>query len=244
MFDPLSLLIIAGSAFMKYQADQEVADRRETFRRSMEAYQRSRTRDSQAATEQLLTKQTPQARGEELNQITADREQSLRDTVGAAQAFDAPPIAGKLSKDYETTGLAESDRIAERTRRAITQLAGMGAPEEQEHAFGRRFGVAASRVDAANSAIDNVTSGYATDIEGVRPDPFLGMVSGIGMNVGAGMLGRAGAEAASNAALDAGVNNGQGYEDAAGNLYDPGVTTRQDARIQRGLRRGFSLWGR
>jgi hypothetical protein len=63
--------------------------------------------------------------------VTADRTQSLKDTVGAAQAFDAAPIAGKMSGDYAATQEANASRIAERTRRAIEQLSAMGAPGEQ-----------------------------------------------------------------------------------------------------------------
>lgn len=242
--DPLGIALLAFSALTKYEANNDASERREAFRRRMEAYQRTKVAEAGNATEQLLAKQTPEARGVELAEIGADRGQSLRDTVGAAQAFDAPQIAGKLSGDYRAGQEANATRVAERTRRAIEQLATMGAPQEQAEAFGKRFGTAATRVDGANSAMENVTRGYAADIEDVRPDPFLGTVSQLGTAVGQGMLSNAGALASENAKIDAGVNNGQGYEDAAGNLYNSGVSTRQDARIQKQLGKALSLWGR
>lgn len=240
-----ALLIIAASAFAKHMANQEAQGRQERFRQSMEGYQRTKAAESTAATEGLLQKQTPQARGDELAQVTADRAHSLRDTVGAAQAFDAAPIAGKMSGDYGMTQEATANRNAERVRRAIEQLSTIGAPGEQAQAFGRRFGVAAGNVDAANRASANVGAGYLTDIKHVKPDPFLSMAGDVGMTVGGAMAGNA----AATAAADAGVNNGQGFEDASGNLYDPEVATRDDAkadaRIQRQLKmnRAFGLWG-
>lgn len=244
MLDPLSLVILAGSQFLKYQADADARDRRDSIRRAMEAYQRTKTRESQAATEGLLARETPKARGEELQQLTDDRARSMRDSVGAAQAFDVAPIAGKHSTDYAAARQAEAERVAERTRRAIEQLAAMGAPGEQNFKNGLRFGRAATTVDSANDAMDRVGRAYLTDIENVRADPMLSMLGNAGTAIGSSMLSRAGAVAAENAALDSGANNGQGYEDAAGNLYNEGVTTRPDVRIQRQLQRTFSLWGR
>lgn len=242
MFDPISLLILAGGAFAKMQASEDAADRRESIRRSMEAFQRTKAHEVDAATQDLVEKQTPQARADESGQIVQDRTQSLRDTVGAAQAFNAPPIAGKLSDDYRNVDEANANRVAERTRRSIQNLAEMGAPEEQGQAFGIRFGRAASRVDAANAASKNVGEGYLSDIDRVRPDPTLSAIGEIGLGVGKAMMGGGGGE---DAVIDAAANNGQGYEDAAGNLYNEGVTTRQDARIQRQakMNRIFSLFG-
>jgi hypothetical protein len=240
MFDPLSLAIIAASAFLKYQANEDAAERREAFRRQMEAYQRTRSAESTAATERLLEKQTPAARSEEMTTIAADRERSLRDTVGAAQAFDAPQIAGKLPGDYTSTQEANANRIAERTRRAIAQLAAMGAPEEQQLQHGLRFGRAASAVDAANDASKNVTSGYVMDIEGVRPDPFLGMVSGLGMAVGQGMLGASGAGRAD--AAGTGIIPGTAGEGLRIGAGTPGLKVPSSA-LQTRLKNAFSLWG-
>jgi len=189
MFDPFSLAILAASAFMKMQANEDAANRREAFRRSMESYQRTKANETQGATEALLKKQTPEARGAELADVTTDRERSLRDTVGAAQAFDAPGIAGKLPSDYTAAQEVNAARIAERTRKAIEQLASMGAPGEQAQAFGRRYGQAAGVVDASNRASANVGEGYLTDINNVRPDPFLSTLGDVGMAVGGSMAG-------------------------------------------------------
>ena len=181
--DPLSLALLAASAFAKYQANEEAAEQREAYRQRMEAYQRTRAKATERATDDLLKKQTPEERETELKAITTDREGSLRDTVGAAQAFDAPQIAGKLSGDYRATQEASAARIAERTRRAIEQLATMGAPQEQAHEFNRRFGRAAGEVDANNRASENVGRGYMQDISNVQPDPFLSLAGDVGMAV-------------------------------------------------------------
>lgn len=229
------LIILAASAFLKHQAQQEAADRREQLRQAMESYQRSKAREAEGATEALVAKQTPEERGQELNKITADREQSLRDSVGAAQAFEAPQIAGKLSDDYRAVEEANAARIAERTRRAIAQLATIGAPAEQEREFGMRFGRAAGEVDAANRAGENVGRGYLEDINRVVPDPMTSMIADIGMSVGGGMIG--GGMGASAAAMGADAGGNFSYEDSAGNLQQSAIPYRNR------LNRGFSLWG-
>lgn len=236
--DPLSLAVLAASAFAKFAANEEAAERREAYRRRMEAYQRTKARDTERATEALVSKQTPEARGAELKDITVDREQSLRDTVGAAQAFDAPAIAGKLGSDYSAAQEATAGRIAERTRRAIEQLATMGAPQEQAEAFGRRFGRAASEVDANNRASRNVGEGYLKDIESVQPDPFLSLAADAGMAVGSSGLFEGGVDASV-------ANNGQGWEDAAGNLYSDNVVRqlKAPAKLKAGVNRAFGLFG-
>lgn len=223
------LLVLAASALLNHQNNRDAQKRRESFRQSMDAYQRTKARESEAATEALLAKQTPVAREAELAQVTADRAQSLKDTVGAAQAFDVAPTVGKASVDRRAAEEADAASVAERTRRAIEQLATMGAPGEVKNAHGIRFGRAAGTVDAANRASSLVGAGYERDMAGVTPDPFLGLVSQVGQGVGQGMMAApaAGAE----------VNNGQGFEDASGNLY--GATTRSR------LKNAFSnLWGR
>lgn len=183
-----ALALIAASALLKNQANEDAADRRRAIQRSMESYQRTKARDVENATESLLKKQTPEARGHEMQAITADRADSLRDTVGAAQAFDAPGIAGKLSSDYERAQEAAADSIANRTKRAIAQLATMGAPGEAQLAHQLRFGRAAGEVDAANIASDAVGRRYSQDIANVTVDPFMTMLSDAGMAVGTGSI--------------------------------------------------------
>jgi hypothetical protein len=190
-----ALIIMAASALLKAQTEKEAQGRRNGFANAMEAFQRSKTREGQAATEELLAKQTPKARTDEMTQLTADRQQSLRDTVGAAQAFDAPQIAGNLSGDYRAAAERNATTIAERTRRAIEQLSAMGAPGEQEQRFGLRLGKASGVVDASNLASEAVGRGYVTDINNVRADPTKSMIANVGMTVGSGMLGGAGAAA-------------------------------------------------
>lgn len=226
-----ALLVLAASAAAKYQNDRVAQKRQEGMRQAMEAYQRSKAREGEVVTDELLTKQTPDARATELAGATADRTQSLKDTVGAAQAFDAAPVAGKLSADYRAAEEATAGKVAERTRRAIAQIATMGAPSEVQRRFATRFGRAAGEVDAGHIASERVGRAAMTDINNVKPNAFVDLASQIGMGVGTAMLGGAGA------AGTAAVNNGQGYEDASGNLYSNNVTRQQR------LNRGFSLWG-
>ncbi len=232
------LAIIALSAFLKYQANQEAADQREQYRNAMEAYQRTKAAEVEKATDLFVKKQTPDARGQELNDITADRQKSLKDTVGAAQAFDQAPIAGKMGADYASTQEANANRIAERTRKAISQLATMGAPGEQQQAFGRRFGLAAGQVDASNRASQNVGGGYLKDISNVVPDPTMTMLGDVGMAVGSGMAGGAPAAAPTET---------PGLFDPEWGLMDPGTTSKVNpffGKLKRGVGNAFSLWGR
>ena len=224
-----ALAIIAASAGAKYLGDRAVLKRQKSIRNSMEAYQRSKTAENEAAVERLLAKQTPDARGAELAQVTADNAKSMQDTVGAAQAFNQPGIAGNVSHEYKAAQEAEAANIAERTRRAIEQLATMGAPSEQQNKFNIRFGRSAGKVDAANRASDYVGRAYMSDIEGVRPNAILDMASQVGMGVGTGMLAGGfggGAKVPSATPTDAG---------SAPIGPFAGVAPR--------LKRGFSLWG-
>jgi len=224
------LLVLAASMALKYRNERAALKRQERFRGAMESFQRKRSGESMAATEDLLAKQTPEARGSELADITASREQSLRDTVGAAQAFDQPGVAGKKSADYRSAGEAEATRRSETLRRAIEQISTMGATGDQQQAHGLRFGRAAGVVDASNNASEAIRRGYMDDISHVKPNPFANMIADIGIGYGTSGFGTA-------------ADVSQGYEDAAGNLYDPDVTTRpavptfaesaQDARIRR-----------
>jgi hypothetical protein len=78
------------------------------------------------------------------------------------------------------------------------------------------------------------------DIEGVRPDPFLGMVSGLGMAVGQGMLGAGvarGADAAGTGIIPG--TAGEGLRLGAG---APGLKVPSSA-LQTRLKNAFSLWG-
>ncbi|HEX5128101.1 MAG TPA: hypothetical protein VFV90_00060 [Usitatibacter sp.] len=226
------LLVLAASAFAKYKNDQAAVDRQRAFANALAAFQKQRAGESMAATEQLVNKQTPQAREAELTDLTAQRQQSLRDTVGAAQAFDQPAVAGKTGADFKQAQEQAAKTVSERTKRAIEQLAAISAPGEQQRAFSTRLGRAAGVVDASNFANADVGRAYGVDINNVRPNPFIDLASQVGMAYGGYQLGGGLGAGASFA------NNGQGYTDAADNLYS-GNTTRQ-AR----LNRGFSLWGR
>lgn len=185
-----ALAILAGSALLNYQNERQAQKRRQSLANAMQAFQRQRSQEAMAATEALVKEQTPEARGAELASLTRDREQSMRDSVGAAQSFDAPAIVGKMSADYAGAQEREAATRAEKLRRAIEQLATMGAPGEQQLKHGLRHGRAAGVVDASNAAMERIGSAYASDIDSVRPDPFLAFVSDAGRMVGTGMTRR------------------------------------------------------
>lgn len=220
------LLVIAGSAALKRRAQEQALKREEQLRQSMEAFQRSKAAESGAATERLMVKQAPEARQQQMQAITADREKSLRDSVGAVQAFNAPGINAKPSADYKAAQEADASRIAERTRRAIEQLAAMSAPAEARRNFGIDYGRAAGEVDAANRAGANVGTGYRTDMSTVRPNPTATTLADVGMT-----LGSLGAFSKKKPATNVGS-----LEDASGNLYDPDMMAKKVGKI-------FSLWG-
>lgn len=229
-----ALAAIAAGAGLKYVADRGASKRRESIRRSMESYQRLKARENEAAVEQLIAKQTPDARGAELAEVTAGREKSMGDSVGAAQAFDAPGIAGNLPAEYKAAQEAEAGRIAERTRRAIEQLATMGAPSEQQQKFGIRFGRSAGTVDAANRAADYVGRSYMSDIENVRPNALMSILGDAGMSAGSSML-------------LAGAGKAPAAPSVVGDFPTGGDTAVAAApgssRIGPRLKHGFGLWG-
>lgn len=217
-------LILAGLALSRY-ADTEAEGRRNKLLMAMRAYGRGQAAIGQAATENLVAQQTPQARAAELATLTADRSKSLNDTVAAAQATKTPELAGKLSADYVRSQQSAAETVAERTRRAIEQLSTMGAPGEQALKSGMRFGQAASVVDATNNARGNVGNAFMGDIRNTVPNPGLKLAGSALMAYGAANAGM-GATAAA------------GAEQLSGPGYDEPTTT--GAKV----RRAFSLWGR
>lgn len=225
----IPLAILAASAFAKHEANQDAIKRQRSIAGAMEAYQRSRSKLAERATQDLTRKQAPESRATELADLTRQRADSMRESVGAAQAFDQPVVSGNLSDDFKRTQDAEAQSIAARTKRAIEQLAAMGAPAEAKQAHQLRFGRAAGEVDAANRASDNVGRAYMTDINSVRPNDTLSLLSDIGMTAGSAMLlGGAGAGAGAGADVA-----------AAGTGVAPGAAGVRAAK----LARGFSLWG-
>lgn len=231
-----ALAILAASAFLKYRNDQNAVQRQESIRRSMEAYQRQRAGETEAATNALVAKQTPQARQDEAQAITADRTKSLQDTVGAAQAFNAPKSAGVDTPAYTSTEAANADRISNRTKRAIEQLAVTGTPSEVQRKFGIRFGRAAGTVDAENRAGAYVGDAYKTDIANVRPNPLVAALAGGGQAAGQAMLFSGMGTKSPGAQPNLMNANAADW----GSLDDgPGAYDTRRAR----LNRGFSLWG-
>lgn len=245
--------VAAAGMLAKYKADKDAQNRRESLRGGMEQYQRMKAQDNESSINQLVQKQTPAARGTELAAVTDDRARSLQGTVNAAQATEAAPIAGKLSGDYSAAQERAANTVSARTKRAIEQLSTMGAPGEVGLKSSMRFGRAAGVVDANNRAISNVGNAYMTDINNVRPDPFLNMAGDAAIAYGtSGALG-GGAEAAegSNYVGSVGGRDVAGYGGAGDVASNPNLVSNADgtwstaaAARQAKMKRGFSLWGR
>lgn len=230
-----ALALIAASAGLNYLNNQAAQKRRDQIRGSMEQYQRMKAAETQAATEKLLEQQTPEARSTELAKVTDERARSMQDTVKAAQATEAEPIAGKMSADFKAADARSADTVAARTKRAIEQLSTMGAPGEQGQRFNIRFGRAAGNVDAANRAAGYVGNAAMTDIGNVQPNPFIGLLSQVGMGVGTGMAAAPAAGIATSAQPNQISPNNANW----GSLDDGPAAYNTRAR----LNRGFSLWG-
>lgn len=217
--------LILGAIASAY-ADADAQKRRQALLNGMRSYQLGQSAVGQKATQDYLTGATPEARAAEIAKLTGDRTKTLQDSVAAVQASNPTPLAGKLSPDYARSQAAAAGTVADRTKRAIEQLSTMGMPGEAGVQGGIRFGRAAGVVDATNSAINRVGDTYTRGIDSTVPDPML--------KLGGNALMAYGSSGAGNSS----VNNGQGYEDASGNLYSPNVTRQQR------LSRAFSLWGR
>lgn len=235
-----ALAIIAASMAAKYMANQDAADRQAQLARSMQAYQLTKARENQQAISNLTQTQTPDARAKQLADIQASRQQTMQGTVD--QQRSAAPVtvsAGSTaSKDYQDASAAAADTIANRTKRAIAQLGVMGAPGEDRLMNAIRFGRTAGTVDANNQAISNVGNAYMTDINNVRPNPFLTMAGDVGLGVGTGMaFGGAGGGAQPN--LVSGGSQEWGGLDAGPGAYNANYTPSIRARLAGALRN----WG-
>lgn len=193
-----ALALLLAGMMAKHYANSEASDRSKELQKAMETYQRMRAQQNEAAINNLVDQQTPQKRAADLQQTEASRVASMQGTVDAARAASpvAPAAGTNTSTDYQSASTAAADTVASRTKRAIQQLALMGAPGEQSLASGIRFGRAAGNVDAGNAAIANVGTGYMRDIDNVRPDPFLSLLGDVGIAYGgAGIGGVSGAAA-------------------------------------------------
>jgi hypothetical protein len=206
----------------KYAATADAQKRQAKLQEAMRAYQLQQAAGNESAIRGLMDQQSTAARGAELQNIQGSRATSMQAGVDAVRsAAPTSVVAGAAaSPDYQKASAAAADTVANRTKRAIQQMSIMGAPGEQAQQFGLRFGRAAGKVDAGNTAIGNVGNAYMNAIRNTVPDPMLSLA-------GDGLMayGSSGATAGTTA-----VNNGQGYEDASGNLYSDNVTRQKSVR--------------
>jgi hypothetical protein len=236
--------IAAAGMMAKYKADKDAQGRSESLRNSMQTYQLSKAGQTEQAINQLMTKQTPDARAAELQGIEKSSEASMQGTVDAARA--ASPVlqvAGtNTSGDYQKANQAAATRVADKTNRAIQQLGTMGAPGEQGVASGLRFGRAAGNVDANNMAIANVGDAYMRDINNVRPDPMLSLVGDAAIAYGSAGAGSAAAAPAA-AGGDAAAFEGGAWLGGDGGAASAAAKSTAASRAA-AMRTALSKWGR
>lgn len=238
-----AIAVIIASMIAKHMANKGAQDRQNSLQQAMQAYQSSRAKENESAIGNLVDQSTPQKRAAELQDLNASRMQSMTGTVDAARAASPVTAPAGASSDYQKSSAAAADTVAARTKRAIEQMGVMGAPGEAGIAQGLRFGRAAGKVDAGNTAIGNVGNAYMTDIGNVRPNPWLTMAGDAGMAVGGYMLGGpAGAAAAGGAsAMGADKSGNYTYEDSAGNQQSSAIPY-QTRRAR--MNNAFANWGR
>jgi hypothetical protein len=245
-----ALAVIVASMFANYMNNRSAQQRASSLQSAMQTYQQTKARENEAAINQLANQQTPQARGSELSNIEASRQQSMQDTVNAARAASPVTAAAgtNTSRDYQQASEAAASRVAERTKRIIEQQAVIGAPGEQGIATGLRFGRVAGNVDANNAAINNIGEAYSRDIAGVRPNPWVALLSRAGMAVGGYMLGgpAGGAVAAGSNYPTSSGGVVTGYGGAGDVASDPNLVANADGTYstrRARLNNALAQWG-
>jgi len=184
-------LAVAGVA-LKAKSDRDANQRQRRLQEAMEAYGLSKAAEGRAATEQLIATQTPAMRDAQMAEVENERREDMQSSVDSLQAFNQPQLAGKLSPDYTRAQERSAETVSARTRRAIEQLATIGAPAEAGFRHNIRYGRAASGVEAATRARANVDDAYTRDIRGVRPSWRQNLASQLLIGLGQGMAARGG----------------------------------------------------
>jgi hypothetical protein len=176
--DPITLSLMAASFGAQQLAQSDVAGRQKRLLNAMTQYRTQRAANAQQEVEKFLDQQTPEARAAQNTSVQNELQTGLQDSVGAVQKFQQPTFtAGKLSSDYTNRVASNQATTADRIKAAISQLAGIGAPSEVGQVNARRYGQAATEVDAQQRAGVNVGARYQDAIANQRPDPFLSFAS-------------------------------------------------------------------
>ena len=185
------LVPMLASGALQFISQNDVARRQNRLQAAMDEYQRSKARESTAATERYLDTLRPESRAADVREERALAQQGLERSVGASSAFQTPnDYAGVMTPDFAGVRSVGRKVNDDRLKRAIEQLSTSGAVGGIGIRDATRFGRSASDVDAANSASRYVGSAYERDIANVRPNPLLGfasqLLSGYGTAVAGG----------------------------------------------------------
>lgn len=204
--NPLTIAMMAGSTIMQGMAQRSAEKRQKSLSDAMTVYRMQKAGESQEQISKFLETIQPGAKEGERAQVIDELSQGLSDSVGAVRKFEAPQqIAGKVSDDYLNRRASNDASTGETIKRAIEQLSVIGAPGQTDMREARRYGQAATGVQSANQAANNVSGYYQQAIGNVRPDPFLSLGSqvaaGLGMASAMGGLGKKPAPAPTGGAL-------------------------------------------
>lgn len=173
--DFLPLLSAGLGTGAQYLANKKQLDRRNALTNQMQAFQTAQANQGRAATQEYIAAQDPARQAAERTAIEQQLQDSLKTTMGGAQAYEKPLTytAGKVT-DRLTDARATGDAaLRARLDAAMKQLAVINAPQQQRIADATRANDARSTVNASNSAIQRVGSTYQNAINMAQPNQFL-----------------------------------------------------------------------
>lgn len=166
------LLSIGGAAIASKSAN-DVASRQRQIIEAMRAYQVGKAQTGQDAIKKYLATLTPEARDADKTDATATLQQGLQRSVDATKSYQLPQnFSGKVSDAYTNRVAQDTSSNNDRISRAMQQLAVIGTPQEQQLRNSLRFAKAGTDVDAANSAIRDVTPAFTGAAGRVVPNPW------------------------------------------------------------------------
>src|SRR5262245_13150351 len=190
------VLVAAGTA-ASYYGESRATDRRARLANAMAEYQSKKAGEGRAAIEGLLAKETPAARAEELDASKRELSQAYASQDRDLTAFERPAdFSGRVSKDYKTRRAHGRDETNARLSRAIEQMSAINAPGRRQVEQSRRFGTAATEVDATNRAAANVGGAYQSAIGSTQADPLTSFAGQLLAGLGLAGVGKGGTKPA------------------------------------------------
>lgn len=163
-------LVPVATAVYNDRVSKHFADRQKLIASQMGEYQTGKAKEGQASIEDFIKAIAPERRAADASDVTDELGAGLRQSVGAAQAFEKPDnFAGKVTDNYTNRVASNAAAVKDRLAKAMQQLAVIGSPAERNLRTQFRFGDTASAVDAANSAIGSSGRAFQGSIANQRP---------------------------------------------------------------------------